>query len=206
MRRQGSSFTYFMQLAPELRRIIYIDLLTLNRPARYRYRLYPYKQIPPHPTAIFLACQRIYQEARPIFFQRNLFVTSTPRMISTLLRATPGITHLLCRLHCVLRNDVASCGMLKVLANCSNLYLLKISVKAKDMAELMYHGAWDDIHGFNILTSNFGSDLLGKDKWDDFKRQVMSNCKVEFCHVHTRDPEQCGRQRRCLEIDLKATT
>lgn len=160
----------------------------------------------PHPTAIFFACKKIRHEARPIFFQQNIFVTSTPRTINTLLRVTSEITRLLCRLHCVIQNDTASCGMLKVLARCSNLYLLKISVKTKDMAELMYHGAWDCFHGFTMLTSNFGSEWLGKDRWDDFKRMVMSDCDVESCHMHTRNPEHDGRQQRGLEIDLKVTT
>lgn len=92
-----------------------------------------------------------------------------------------------------------------MLAGCPNLSLLKISVKTKDMAELMYHGAWDYFHGFNMLTSNFGSELLGKDRWDDFKSLVMSDCKLEFCHMHKRNPEQERRQQRCLEIDLKVT-
>ncbi len=106
----------------------------------------------------------------------------------------------------MIHNDTASCGMLKVLARCSNPYLLKISVKTEDMAELMYHGAWDCFHGFTMLTSNFGSELLGKDRWDDFKRMVMSDCDVESCHMHTRNPEHDGRQQRGLEIDLKVTT
>lgn len=106
----------------------------------------------------------------------------------------------------MIHNDTASCGMLKVLARGSNPYLLKISVKTKDMAELMYHGAWDCFHGFTMLTSNFGSELLGKDRWDDFKRLVMSDCDVESWNMHTRNPEHDGRQQRGLEIDLKVAT
>lgn len=91
-----------------------------------------------------------------------------------------------------------------MLARCSNLYLLKISVKTKDMAELMYHGAWDCFHGFNMLTNNSGSELLGKDRWDDFIKLVMSDCKIQDCHLHKGDPgQEEGRRQRCLEIDLK---
>lgn len=158
------------------------------------------------PYRYIFACKQIRLEARPIFFQQNLIVSSRSLTLDTPLRGTSDITRLLCRLHCVIKNDTASCGMLKVLARCTNLYSLKISVKTKDMDELMYHGAWDCFHGFAMLTSNFGSELLGRDRWDDFKKLVMSACNLKSCHMHSRSPKHDGRQPRCLEIDLKVTT
>lgn len=205
--KSGSSrFHYFMHLPPELRRMIYIELLTLNGPARYRVRVRPNIEYPPHPTAILATCEQISLEARPIFFQRNLFITPTPRMNENLLfnNITFDITRLLCRLHCVIRNDTASCGMLKILAQCRKLSYLKISVKVKDMVELIYYDAWDCFSGFNKLTSNFlASNLLGQDEWESFRKLVMSECKVKSCHIHRRISKQEGPQQRWLEIDLK---
>lgn len=201
-----------MQLPPELRRMIYIELLTLNGPAQYWYVHVHIGSITTrlsHQTLplYFLPAKKSVMKQDQSSSNKTSSSPSTARTINTLLRVASEITRLLCRLDCVIHNDTASCGMLKVLARCSNLYLLKISVKTKDLAE--FDVSW--CMGLFSWLHHAYQQLLAPSCWGKiggmtFKRMVMSDCDVESCHMHTRNPEHDGRQQRGLEIDLKVTT
>ena len=119
--RRKREFYHFTQLPPQLRRMIYTNTLTLNKLRRYLYKHFAYEPILPIPhRPISHLPTNLPRSKNQIFFRQNLIVTWTSSQISSLARQTLDITHLLCKLRCVLRNDFGSWGILKVLVKCTN--------------------------------------------------------------------------------------